>query len=454
MLVKDPETAELLYDLSDDLSSISTNKAYGRCSGTWQIMLRYRGKEWKESNTNSALKFEWNEILQPNMMVTIEMDAGNGAGFFPVMCGLIDRVSVVRQGGLVPQRSVKVSGRDMGKLLETHDVAYDIIAYNKEVQKLAAQDGTTQPLTRVSREWDRIATAGSPGDIITAVYGATMGELTTTKRMLFRDHAQDTWQVFQPNMASAQGIPFWSYIKQVERAPMNIICSDTNRKNVDWFEFWIQKQPIDDETGMLRPLNDEWHTIGEPEITDGDLGVSDGERINLVSYQPAIHSQGHVFSYDVSMAHPDLTKWDEEDVKKNGLHPKVFTDSFTPPEMQALYDADQGNVIKAINTAKGVASALWNWFKNIHTYETGTLTIHLRPDIRIGSGLLVKQRDSDEYKEYLIEQVIHQCVFGERPAFTTTLHLTRGQKASPRATDKAGPPKPVSDATPPERTNG
>jgi hypothetical protein len=212
VLVKDLETAQVLYDISDDLTSLSTNKAYGRCSGTWQLMLPYR--KWQRFGDEYV---GYMDVLQPNQMLTVEMDAGNGAGFFPVMCGMIDRVSAFRQGGDVPQRAVKVSGRDMGKLLETHDIAFDIIAYS------------------------------------------------------------------------------------------------------------------------------------------------------------------------------------------------------------------------------GAAKILWNRYRNNHTYESGSVVVHLRPDIRVGNGLLIQQLDGS-YKEYFIEQVSHQCVFNPRPQFFTTLQLTRGQKSIPRNAENAGKP--------------
>ncbi|MGE0917927.1 hypothetical protein [Trichlorobacter lovleyi] len=78
VLIKDAETASVLYDASDDLASMTTNKAYGRCSGTWQMMLPPTSIKWKN---NDGGPLSWYDALEPDQMVTVEMDAGNGAGY-------------------------------------------------------------------------------------------------------------------------------------------------------------------------------------------------------------------------------------------------------------------------------------------------------------------------------------------------------------------------------------
>lgn len=450
VLVKDLETAQVLYDISDDLTSITTNKAYGRCSGTWQLMLPYR--KWQRFGDEYV---GYMDVLQPNQMLTVEMDAGNGAGFFPVMCGMIDRVSAVRQGGDVPQRAVKVSGRDMGKLLETHDIAFDIIAYNKGLAdtEYMAQNGDTMPVTRMSREYDPTITTGTPGDIIKRVFELSMkSDLHAAKRIWFWNSAMDDWKCWNPTLANTRGTPFWQYIKQLEHRPFNILTTDTFVHNIDWFQITLEKYPYDTENGALKMVSSKatgnrWHTIGDTEIVSEDIGVSDQERVNLLSYQPFINIQGQIMSYDVMMAHPNLTKWDQEDVYQNGLCAQVFADNFTPPNMEALYDADPSKQREGWDTAKAATDTLWNWYRNNHTYESGSVVVHLRPDIRVGNGLLIQQLDGS-YKEYLVEQVSHQCVFNPRPQFFTTLQLTRGQKAIPRNAENAGKPQPVTKATP------
>lgn len=436
VLVKDLETAQVLYDISDDLTSISTNKAYGRCSGTWQLMLPYR--KWQRFGDEYV---GYMDVLQPNQMLTVEMDAGNGAGFFPVMCGMIDRVSAVRQGGDVPQRAVKVSGRDMGKLLETHDIAFDIIAYNRQ---LAAQDGTVQPQpASLTRQFNPLMSVGTPSNIINQAFDICIAQmLNTAKRIAFVSDCQDNYMMTQPALMTAQGTSFWTYAKAVEHAGFNILTTDTARGDVDAFLLVLEQVPIHPTTSHIDRQSDRWHTIGDVEIVDEDLGVSDQERINLLSYQPIINQQAKIMSYDVMMAHNDLTNLNTSDIKLNGLCPHVFVDSFVPPEMDGLYDSEQARQLAAMNTAAGAAKILWNRFRNNHTYESGTVVVHLRPDIRVGNGLLIQQLDGS-YKEYLVEQVTHQCVFNPRPQFFTTLQLTRGQKAIPRNAENAGKPKPA-----------
>ncbi|MGE0156117.1 MAG: hypothetical protein AB7T17_03720 [Geobacter sp.] len=433
VLVKDLETAQVLYDISDDLTSLSTNKAYGRCSGTWQLMLPYR--KWQRFGDEYV---GYMDVLQPNQMLTVEMDAGNGAGFFPVMCGMIDRVSAFRQGGDVPQRAVKVSGRDMGKLLETHDIAFDIIAYNRQ---LAAQDGTvsTQPAS-LTRQFNPQMSVGTPSSIINQAFDICIAQmLSTAKRIAFVSDCQDSHMMSQSNLMTAQGTSFWNYVKSVEHAPFNTLSTDTARGDVDAFMLALEQAPFHPTTGHIDRPNDRWHTIGDTEIVSEDLGVSDQERINLLSYQPLMYQQAKIMSYDVMMAHNDLTSLDTSDIALNGLCPHVFVDSFVPPEMDGLYDSEQGRQLAAMGTASGAAKILWNRYRNNHTYESGSVVVHLRPDIRVGNGLLIQQLDGS-YKEYFIEQVSHQCVFNPRPQFFTTLQLTRGQKSIPRNAENAGKP--------------
>jgi len=135
-------------------------------------------------------------------------------------------------------------------------------------------------------------------------------------------------------------------------------------------------------------------------------------------------------SYDVMMAHNDLTSLDTSDIALNGLCPHVFVDSFVPPEMDGLYDSEQGRQLAAMGTASGAAKILWNRYRNNHTYESGSVVVHLRPDIRVGNGLLIQQLDGS-YKEYFIEQVSHQCVFNPRRSSSPRCSLPEVRNQSP-----------------------
>lgn len=422
---------DYLHDLSSDLMSISTNKAWGRCSGTWQMILAHTPKNGTQP---------YSEILTPGMVVTIEMDAGNGAGYFPVMLGLIDRVSAVRQGGAVPQRAVKLSGRDMGKLLEVHDIAFDILAFNEEIK---TQDGGSKTVPTLSRVMDPTIAMGTPAEIINRAYELciTNMKMPLAKRIVFVSDCQDSHKLWQPNLMTTAGTSFWSFIKRVERAPFNVLSTDTTLGDVNSFKIVLEQQPFDPETGRVNRPESRWHTIDDTEIIADDLGVSDQERVNFLSYQPLLYVESSVMTYDVMMAHPDLTHMEKADILEQGLSTHIVKDTFTPPEMNAIRDAEAGHAVAAINTAKASATTLWNWYKNNHKYESGTTVVHLRPDIRTGSGLLIKR--GTVYFEYFVEQVSHQCQFGTPPLFTTTLHLTRGQKATPKNAEQAAPPEPI-----------
>lgn len=80
VIFKDLATGNVKYDVSADIVSIATNKAYGRAAGTWQIFLTYQLIDGKR----------YDELIQPDDLVTIELDAGDGSGLQPVMIGLVE----------------------------------------------------------------------------------------------------------------------------------------------------------------------------------------------------------------------------------------------------------------------------------------------------------------------------------------------------------------------------
>jgi hypothetical protein len=430
-------------DISDDLVSLSTNKAYGRAAGTWQVMLTYR-------IVKDGLRYH--ELIQPDDMITIELDAGDGNGLKPVMLGLVDRVSRVRQIGADgrPVRQVKLSGQDMGKLLMVHDIGWDI---KKEELKLTEQPDDQagppkpKPMRDLSRKYNQALQTGTSEKMITNLYEYTFMKPMPDVASYFwrRFKTDDSWVIDNPNIYNLRGVKLWEAMKRAEHHPYNILTTDTDLTEPDKFWVILEKQPIKD-TGKLNKDEDQFYKIDETQIIGDDIGISDAERINFLFYNPAQTNYATNYGSEVLSVHPELVQHDPESIKLHGYCLKTFTDSFVPPSMTNI---NQPPDSKSLHEMSKLTKLFWSWFKDNHTYESGSFHIHLRPDIRVGNGLLVKQVDTDIYKEYLIEQVAHQYVVWPQPQFTTTLHVTRGQwhespppVAQKAATQAAEPPKP------------
>ena len=445
VIIKDLKTGDKKFDLSDDLVSLSTNKAYGRAAGTWQVMLTYR-------IVKDGLRYH--ELIQPDDMITIELDAGDGSGLKPVMMGLVDRASRVRQIGADgrPVRQVKLSGQDMGKLLMVHDIGWDI---KKEELKLTKQPDdqagppVAKPMRDISRKYNEAIQTGTTEKMIANLFEYTFMQPMPDVARYFqkRFNTDDIWKLNMPNMYNLRGVKLWEAMKQVEHRPYNMLTTDTDTKEPDKFWIVLEKQPIKD-TGKLNRDGDKLHTIDETQIIGDDIGVSDAERINFLFYNPAQTNYAVDMGVDVLSVHPELTQHDPDSIKLHGYCLKTFTDNFVPPSTTNICQTPDGG---SLHEMAKLTKLYWNWFKDNHTYESGSFHLHIRPDIRAGNGLLVKQVDTDTYKEYLIEQVAHQYVVWPQPQFTTTLHVTRGQwhqspppaaVAQKAATQTAEPPKP------------
>lgn len=427
-----------LFDLSDDIASLSTNKAYGRCSGTWQIMLPY--KRPKGQN------LFYHELLVPDDLITIELDPGDGTGYQHVMTGLIDRISVVRQGGIAPQRSIKISGRDLGKLLEKHDITYDYIQYT-EIMKLQETTGETTKDTNVRINQPGYGD-GTAAEIVRFMFEkAFEGKLKASNRFDLINNTDDDWTINQPNLMSQSGTSFWQYITQIENKPYNTLHTDSNPREVGKFVIWLEKTPYDDNGKTDRP-DHKTITIDDTEIVSDDLGISDNERVNMLFHPSTVYYSTSEQGRNMWVIN-NSTYDGTEEIKKHGLCNHTISTLFTPPSVTSTIDKDAE--AKAESPIRTRQELFFRWYKNNHEYIAGSITLHLRPDIRAGWQLLVKDRNTDKYISYLVEQVAHQYVIHPSPQFTTTLHVTRGQYTTPVQKEMVKPkpePPPPPDPKP------
>lgn len=420
-----------MFDVSDDLISLCTTKAYGRAAGTWQMMLSYEvvtsgavSNEWRYNEGRNPDDYRYNKLITPNDTVTIEMDAGDGSGMKVVMLGLVDRVSAVRQGGARPQRQVKISGQDMGKLLVTHDISWDIRKYNLGLAQSGDNEGEKSS-TQLNRQFDPSLTMGTPVDLVTGLFVKAFREVLPqwSGRFGISPETHDEWQIRVPGLIqSSQGAKIWEVMKRYEHRPFNVLHTET--QTTDVFYIILERQPFKDN-GQLDRTGDRLHMIDDTEIICDDIGTCDSERCNFLFYKPDLYLTAVDGVVDVMMGHPDLVRYDEYSIEKDGYCPLVLEDSFLPPEISSIYEAPlQGDYF---TSARDAADLLWGWYQNNHSYESGSIQLHLNPCIKAGDGL-IHDRGNGEVKEFLVEQVSHQFAVHPQPQFITTLQLSRGQK--------------------------
>lgn len=441
--IRDINTGEEKCDLTDDLLSISTNKAYGRCTGTWQLMLPHRLDVNGDRNT-------YLDTIGPDDVITIEMDIGDGE-WYPVMLGLVDRVSLVRQGGPTATKQVKISGSDMGKLLEKHDISWDILEgiRQESIAKNDSQDKETiKTQTRLLSQEIQMGTSAS---IITRITDVCFYKQISHASKWFMNpecSTDDDWQMYQPQLLNIKGCSMWSAMDRVSHRPYNMLTTDTKDNDVERFVVRLERNPVNDQglldDDLINTNNGNLHTIDDTDIINEDLGVSDHERINLLFYAPTLYKQQANITIDIALMTSQFTAYDRDSIKQHGCCIKDIPDTLA----ESMISVDGS--AKFAEKVEKRKDMFWNWYKDNHTYLSGTIVTHLRPDIRAGHGLLVKQGNTDDYMEYLVEQVSHQCQFAPVPSFTTTLHVTRGQMVTITKKEQAKPPEPVKPEPKPE----
>lgn len=414
------DTGEDLFDVSDNLISLSTNKAYERAAGTWQIMLTY-----KRVPNDLGVIDTYDKHITTDDIVTIELDAGDGNGYKAVMMGLVDRVSFVRQGGNNPQRQVKISGQDMGKLLLKHDVGWDIVAFGLETA--ANGDDQTQKVdAQINRQFDVSLITGTPKEMVEKLFAKVFTDVLPKWTPFFKmvaDKTKDDWNMWNPAVINLQGCSTWDLLTKCAHLPFNVLTTDTTDIANKKFTITLEPRPIDDN-GRLTHGADRQHTVFDTDIISDDVGICDTERINFLFYQPSFYLMAAGMSVSVAMAHPDLVEWFKQSIDNHGYCSKIVKDEFIPMDI----DLSQGPPPPTafLSSAKTAKNLLWSWYQYNHTYWSGTVQTHLRPEIKAGDELIY-DLGKGEKKSYLIEQVSHQYIMWPQLQFVTTLHVTRGQ---------------------------
>jgi hypothetical protein len=404
VIARDLVTNDVICDLSPDIISLTVNKAYRMAAGTFQLVVTYR-----EVDGN-----RYDQMLTPDDMITIELDAGDGSGFKYVLTGLIDRIArtfrVAHNGA--PERRITISGRDMGKLLTTIELGWDISGINR----LQYPDGTNMITAAMFKRF--MNSRGTPEELVTYIYQLFETQIPGAdyvRHFNLKVDTDDDWQLYSPEMIGIQGTDTWSAMKRVENQPYNTLTTATNPTTG---KFWIilEKTPIDKDGRLSR---ESLHEIGISEVVASDIGISDAERINLLClYPPSTEALTNAV-LDIALAYADLTRLNKASVQVHGVRPHVIRTHFVPRSFWMTNKDTLQDVTASIERSK----LFWEWYLKNETFESGYFSIHGNPGIQQGDGLLY----TDGKKEFFIEQVTHIYSVYPAPQFITQLHVTRGQ---------------------------
>lgn len=400
---------EEAYDISRDVITIQTNKAYGRGSGGWQITTTARFVE-------GGLR--WCDILKPNDIVEITLSRG-GVGDKPVaaMKGMIDRVSlsqVAAAEGLA-HRTVKICGQDMCKLLLVGEIGWDISPAKFMIST------TESYWANFLRRMKFIS--GTPPKLIQDIMDFMAEEIYLIPLEMKWDQyitSDDNWTTFNKEAYLMEQTSIWQAMKRYENAPWNVLWCDT--ADSGRFCVGLERQPLDGEGRVLRG-KDKTVSMSQELMISSDLGVSDSERINLmVLYTDVMTFFSKGNGMELAFTQRECTQYEEASIWRNGYLPRVFESYFWPPE---FVDATTKEGKQAVTSAvKPRVDTMWEWVRRNHEYSAGTMTVKGDPRIRAGWKLI----DEATGMSYLVEQVSHEYSVFPMPRFVTTLQLTRGQK--------------------------
>jgi len=393
----------VIRDMSDDVISISTNKAYGRMAGVFRIVLTFREID--------GLRYD--EILATNDIITIELAAGDGSDMEYVLCGLIDRVARTchyPDGRL--HRTVTICGQDFGKLLRTQ-IGWDISGIRNLMEYGVGMGKIVS--SYLPRVFNQRGTAAELVTWIFDIFKTQLPDAFYPQYVGLKTITDDSWLTYYPAMAGLKGVDAWSAMLSLANRPYNMLTTRTEKNGK--FYVILEKFPADENGKLVR---ESYHPIDEEDVVSEDIGFSDHERVNLLCVWPTLYKTFMNNVLDIALSYPELTKISKDSIQTNGFMADIIEPNYVPLSFAIEEKEDPQNR----EDASDRADLFWAWNKDNHKYESGVFVVHGRPSVRPGDGLVHLSED----KQYLVEQVGHTYSVFPQPLFVSQLQVTRGQK--------------------------
>jgi len=470
-------------DPTDQLLSVTTNKALSAPAGTFSVTLA--GDGWFMPDGVPKLK--------PNDLAVIYMGykANNKSvtwtdgtthtateDLSTVMIGLIDTVTRTRSGGgngVQPQVTTTITGRDFGKLL-----IKSMLKFYPELNW-----GTNEQhffLTQVG--WVTLLQAFTGAD---AIMGTPAKILDTIMRSILKKLVDIKWKVYDDNITGAVGgpktaslgnmlryrfaqteftIPFymtaqqyegsvWNLMERVNLKPFTELFVDTrDRWDVDWGDGHagqvvteVCEESSDSSKGALSEDKGKW------DYPSTMFGKKDGAQAVVVFRNTPFTQElwsklrtHDLFSEDIITETLSYSDNENYNLFWSGTTLTPFASTFdlkrvNPPlinednvkryglnsleiqieGLQLLKASEPTQTVSLVTMAKSLNQKLKDWFEHNDTYLSGTLEIRGKADLKIGQKLIHKELGLEFYVEGVTQNF---QVYGE---WHTVAQVTRGR---------------------------
>lgn len=407
--------------LSDEVLSISTSKRFGDAAGGFTISLT--PKLWKRIASYGS-----------NDMVQIWLyRPGAPAEKILVMTGLVNRISQAEEYGEngEPNIGVTITGWDLGKILVKHNIGWDIS--KMKIEK------PNDPLA--FRLANGMTMSGTPRACLESILRLVIGSVGPVKNptpaqipwlgawFKFICTTTDDWETFDQSLPVRQGA-CWTSLRQFANIPWNFLSTETAGDGI--LKLTLEKAPFADESGKLQ-ITKKLKDIPAEAIISTSLGVGDEERVNWFRYDASLYFQtvagGESAEMAMVAAASGFTVYDEESVAIHGYCPLEISSAFAPFAAKPHSLMARHAYYKKAKTKdtftpqyKSRIAAMWNRYKNIHLFRTGSIVIVGDPDI-IGGDII---RTLDDGYLYFVENVAHSYTYGGD--YVTTLQVSRGEQ--------------------------
>ena len=417
---------------SDSLLAITTRKDLRGVAGSWEVHLTAKpdgqGRTW---------------MNRVDAQDTVEIQIGTGPDRLEtVMIGLIDetgRSTVV--GPRSAQQTVRVAGRDFGKILLDQQVTWKPYQAN---------------LARAAVRWALAIAAGDLSGPCAAVIQNIMQRLLVGKDqsdpiVQQKVHYQGSHTHASAFLNQYLGETLGSHVSPAavstfEGAIWNVLAMFANRP---WNELWIDTRP-DPEAVVLDAIvvqqsslashatvphvflrqtpfvsrhgGDRWrklrtHGVRSREISQQSLSRTAAEVYNYVWLHPV-----YLVAADDLVRLAILKPWaNQPSIAKFGFRP--YPPIHTTIVSWEFKGAGKGKQFHYTDQPllEQLQQMLGDWMVQNHLFESGHLTVAGRPSYRIGDKLHWLNTD----KEFYIEGVTQS--FRNFQGYTTSLRLTRGR---------------------------
>lgn len=466
-------------DLSVDVLSIHTDKALSLAPGRFHI----RFVDRLVRGVSLA------EFILPNDVVLIEINGGEKNDLMvPIMVGAVVRVSKsTNVGGNNVQHYVEISGEDLSRWLYVTRVmywAYANVGASSGIKELALRKLIMVPSEGVVNQ--------SPAsvDILRNILFNFIGKMIPRIAEVFQFIPVPTLSTQaqrknrEPVLGLGERYAKAESLADYSGSPSNLLESHTMERlsefwsdttaaggfalyyrrppfdSDDWYGFELADHPKDNDTRIL-------HSVYDAEIVRQNLGRSDEQFYNFISFIPDIPSA----DTDVKkIAFANYIRLNPSSIKDRGVRQLFISSSiYMRGEIQdgeltwynmGVFDAamrdgevlvreaendvpfnQTSGALRPVITNTGETSVLsqewvdtaWRWYSMLDRYQSGTITIQGRTTIRVGNQL---DFVSETQKIFAEPFRLYVCGVShdydpERGTFLTTLRLDRGQPSDP-----------------------